>query len=108
MKSETRDTSPCEFPKSRSPDPVDLQPLNLTDLFLVAYLEMQGNRIEPCISYNGPFENMISFDVHGDDVEQDIADYHEHPVITEFLKSYKKVRHQMWTMKEVAKRRQNK
>lgn len=100
MKSAAPDT------KSRSPD--FQPPLPLTDLFLVAYLEMQGNRVEPFVSNDGPFENMIAFNVYGDDTEQDITDYNEHPVITEFLKSYKKVRHQMWTMKEVAKRRQNK
>jgi len=101
MKSTAPDT------KSRSPDLSDPAAFHFTDLFLVAYLEMNGNQIEPFISSNGPFENMISFNVYGDDVEQDISDYYEHPVISEFLKSYKNVRHQMWTMKEVAKRRGN-
>jgi len=95
--------TPEALPKSRSPD----IPLSLTDLFLVAYLEMCGNRIEPFVSNDGPFQNMIAFNVYGDDLEQDVKDYNEHPVIVEFLKSYKKVRHQMWTMKEVAKRRGN-
>ena len=102
--------SPQTAPKSRSPDTEFTSPqtLHLTDLFLVAYLEMCGNRIEPFISDDGPFENMISFNVYGDAVVDDINDYHTHPVLAEFLKSYKAVRHQMWTMKEVAKRRQNK
>jgi len=91
-------------PMSRSPDP---RAIHLTDLFLVAFLEMLGNRVEPYVSPEGPFENMIAFNIYGDEVEQDIKDYDDHPVIAEFLKSYKKVRHQMWTMKEVAKRRGN-
>ena len=97
-------------PKSRSPDSephLDPQAVHLTDLFLVAYLEMCGHRIEPFISTDGPFENMISFNVYGE-VNKDIELYHndEHKVsLVKFLKSYKSVRNQMWNMKEVAKKR---
>ena len=100
-------------PKSRSPDTkphLDPQAIHLTDLFLVAYLEMCGHRIEPFISSDGPFENMISFNVYGE-VKDDMDDYHDpkhYSSLVDFLRSYKSVRNQMWNMKELAKRRQNK
>ena len=97
-------------PKSRSPDSephLDPQAVHLTDLFLVAYLEMCGHRIEPFISTDGPFENMISFNVYGE-VKEDMDDYHDpkhYSSLVDFLRSYKSVRNQMWNMKEVAKKR---
>ena len=81
--------------------------IHLTDLFLVAFLEMKGHRVEPLIDKNnGPFENMISFNVYGD-VRPNIDKYHNPATtisIVEFLKAYKNVRNQMWNMKEVARR----
>jgi hypothetical protein len=97
-------------PRSRSPDApstAERHPLKLTDLFLVAYLEMQGHKIEPLISTDGPFDHMISFDIIGDlpDIKRDIDDYHHHVLLSRFLKSYKSVRNQMWTMKAISKQR---
>lgn len=93
------------LPQSRSPDTPEQHPMRLTDLFLVAYLETQGHRVEPFISPDGPFEHMISFEIIGDlaTIRNDIDYYHDHPVLSRFLKSYKSVRNQMWTMKEVAR-----
>ena len=96
-------------PKSRSPDQSHLDPLaiHLTDLFLVAYLDMCGHKIEPFISSDGPFENMISFNVYGE-VKDDMDDYRDpkHYIsLVDFLRSYKDVRNQMWNMKELAKKR---
>jgi len=99
-----------EQEKARSPDVSDLQFIHIADLFLVAYMDMKGYRTEPFISFDGPFENMISFNIYGNGEElrkqqESYSSKTELINLDKYLKCYKSVRNQMWNMKELAKRR---
>lgn len=103
--------TPSQPAKARSPDKTDeLEFIHITNLFLVSWMDMKGYKTEPFISSDGPFENMISFNIYGngEDLRREQERYSsklELINLDTYLKCYRSIRNQMWNLKELSKKR---